>query len=117
MTYREHQASPNPYEAPGEQDITAHVNFTAIEHVAEAHGMNSLGLVTQAQLLLGIGHDTEFADAFESCVLPQERVKVGLQLKHLISPDALGERFQALVLSAGVAKEKADQLSGLSFVN
>ena len=30
MTYRRHQASPSPYEAPGEQDITAHVNFTAL---------------------------------------------------------------------------------------
>ena len=30
MTYRRHRASPSPYEAPGEQDITAHVNFTAL---------------------------------------------------------------------------------------
>jgi SAM-dependent MidA family methyltransferase len=30
MTYRQHRASGNPYEAPGEQDITAHVNFTAL---------------------------------------------------------------------------------------
>jgi SAM-dependent MidA family methyltransferase len=117
MTYREHQTSPNAYEAPGEQDITAHVNFTALQQVAEGCGMISLGLVTQSQLLLGIGHDTEFADAFEACVLPQERVKVTLQLKHLISPDGLGESFQALVLARGVEKEKAAQLSGLSFLH
>ena len=30
MTYRQHVASASPYEAPGEQDITAHVNFTAL---------------------------------------------------------------------------------------
>ena len=30
MTYRQHIASPSPYEAPGEQDITAHVNFSAL---------------------------------------------------------------------------------------
>jgi len=35
MAYRQHSASPNPYEAPGEQDITAHVNFTALAAVAE----------------------------------------------------------------------------------
>lgn len=115
MTYRQHQTSTNPYEAPGEQDITAHVNFTAVESVAESCGMTSLGLVTQSQLLLGIGHETEFSDAFESCVLPQERVKVSLQVKHLISPDGLGESFQAIVFSRGVDKEKAAQLSGLSF--
>lgn len=117
MTYREHQTSPNPYEAPGEQDITAHVNFTALQHVADACGMTSLGLVTQSQLLLGIGHDTEFSDAFEGCVLPQERIKVTLQLKHLISPEGLGESFQALVLARGLEKEKAAALSGLSFIH
>jgi SAM-dependent MidA family methyltransferase len=111
MTFREHQASPNPYEAPGEQDITAHVNFTALRSVAEEHGMTALGLVTQSQLLLGIGEKTQFADAFEACVLPQERAKVGLQLKHLLSPEEMGERFHALVLAKGVDAE----LSGVSF--
>jgi SAM-dependent MidA family methyltransferase len=112
MTYRQHQTSTNPYEAPGEQDITAHVNFTAIESVAESCGMTCLGLVTQSQLLLGIGHETEFSDAFEGCVLPQERVKVTLQVKHLISPDGLGESFQAIVLARGLSDVR---LSGLSF--
>jgi SAM-dependent MidA family methyltransferase len=111
MTFREHQASPNPYEAPGEQDITAHVNFTALRKVAEAEGMTILGLVSQSRLLLGIGEKTQFADAFEPCVLPQERAKVGMQLKHLVSPEEMGERFHALVLSKGVEA----QLSGLSF--
>lgn len=115
MTYREHKASPNPYEAPGEQDITAHVNFTALLAIAEQHGLTSLGLVTQAQLLLGIGQQNEFADAFEACVLPQERAKVSLQLKHLISPEAMGEIFHLLVLAHGIEKEKAARLSGLSF--
>jgi SAM-dependent MidA family methyltransferase len=112
MTYREHTTSPDAYEAPGEQDITAHVNFTALQQVAEANGLKSLGLVTQSSLLLGIGHETEFSDAFEGCVLPQERVKVTIQLKHLISPEGLGESFQALVLAKGVQK---CELSGLSF--
>jgi SAM-dependent MidA family methyltransferase len=111
MTFREHQASPNPYEAPGEQDITAHVNFTALQKVAQEEGMTTLGFVTQSQLLLGIGERTEFADAFEACVLPQERAKVGLQLRHLISPETMGERFHALVLAKGVEA----RLSGLGF--
>ncbi len=113
MMYREHKTSTNPYDAPGEQDITAHVNFTALAAGAEAHGLSSLGLVTQSQLLLGIGEKTEFADAFEACVLPQERAKVGLQLKHLISPEGMGEMFHALVLAT--PNEKAARLSGLSF--
>jgi SAM-dependent MidA family methyltransferase len=113
MTYRRHQASPSPYEAPGDQDITAHVNFTALRSRGNDQGLESLALVTQSQLLLGIGEETQFADAFQDCKLPQERAKVALQLKHLISPEAMGETFQVLVMSHGVLKEKAARLSGL----
>ena len=116
MTYRQHRAHPSPYEAPGEQDITAHVNFTALRAVAETQGLDSLALLTQSQFLIAIGEATQFADALQDCRLPQERAKVALQLKHLISPEAMGEVFQVLVLSHNVAQEKAAQLSGLKFV-
>ena len=115
MTYRQHHASCSPYEAPGKQDITAHVNWTALLDTAERKGLELLGLLTQSRLLLGIGESTQFADAFQSCNLPQERAKVALQLQHLISPEGMGEAFKALVLSHAVPKEKAAQLSGLSF--
>ncbi len=113
MTYRSHRANPSPYEAPGEQDITAHVNFSALHAVSIGRGLDRLALLTQSQFLLGIGEQTQFADAFQDCVLPQERAKVALQLKHLLSPEAMGETFQVLVLSRGIPKEKAARLSGL----
>ncbi len=113
MSYRQHTASASPYEAPGEQDITAHVNFTAIRERGLQHGLEPVALLTQAQFLIGIGEETQFADAFQRCKLPQERAKVALQLKHLISPTGMGETFQVLLMSAGVAKEKAAGLSGL----
>jgi SAM-dependent MidA family methyltransferase len=115
MTYRHHIASPSPYEAPGEQDITTHVNLTALQAVATNEGMDPLGLLTQSQFLIGIGEATQFADAFQNCVLPQERAKVSLQLRHLISPEGMGETFQVLLLSHGIAREQAARLSGLSF--
>jgi SAM-dependent MidA family methyltransferase len=115
MAYRQHTISQNPYEAPGEQDITAHVNFTALLEVGKQVGLEPLALVTQSQLLMGIGEGNQFADAFEDCRLPQERAKVALQLKHLATPVGMGDAFQALVLGRGVAKEKARGLSGLRF--
>jgi SAM-dependent MidA family methyltransferase len=114
-TYRQHSFSTNPYEAPGEQDITAHVNFTALVDAAQEHGMMVQPLVTQSQFLMGIGEANQFADAFEECRLPQERAKVALQLKHLISPEAMGETFHVLVASKGLDSQKASQLSGLTF--
>lgn len=115
MTYRAHRAGEDPYQAPGEQDITAHVNFTALRAAAADHGLAPLGLVTQAELLMGIGEQNEFADAFEDCRLAQERAKVLLQLKHLVTPAGMGEVFHALALARGVEKEKAARLSGLKF--
>jgi SAM-dependent MidA family methyltransferase len=85
---RQHSVSANPYEAPGEQDITADVNFTAL---------------------------AEFADAFEDCRLPQELAKVALQLKHLVTPAGMGESFHVLVASKGVDLANASGLAGLSF--
>ena len=112
---RQHSVSANPYEAPGEQDITADVNFTALAAAAEKHGMQTHKLVTQSQFLMGIGEANQFADAFEDCRLPQERAKVALQLKHLVTPAGMGESFQVLLASKGIEQEGIESLSGLTF--
>jgi len=113
MTYRRHRAGISPYETPGEQDITAHVNFTALGGAARENGLEPLALLTQSQFLMGIGEESQFADAFQECKLPQERAKVALQLNYLISPEGMGETFQVLVMSRDVSDEKAARLSGL----
>jgi SAM-dependent MidA family methyltransferase len=113
--YRQHSVSTNPYEAPGEQDITAHVNFTALTAAAEAQGMQVQPLVTQSQFLMGIGEHNQFADVFEDCRLPQERAKVALQLKHLVTPAGMGETFHVLIASKGISRQEAAKLSGLMF--
>ena len=115
MTYREHAAGPNPCEAPGEQDITAHVNFSVLAAAAERGGMQAHKLLTQSQFLIGIGEGNQFADAFEECRLPQERAKVALQLKHLVTPAGMGETFQVLVASKRVEASRVEGLSGLGF--
>ncbi|MHB8217665.1 MAG: class I SAM-dependent methyltransferase [Candidatus Sulfotelmatobacter sp.] len=112
---RQHSISANPYEAPGEQDITADVNFTALAAVAEMRGMHTHKLVTQSQFLMGIGEVNQFADAFEECRLPQERAKVALQLKHLVTPAGMGESFHVLIASKGVKQQRLESLAGLNF--
>jgi SAM-dependent MidA family methyltransferase len=112
---RQHSVSTNPYEAPGEQDITADVNFSALAAVAEENGMRAEKLVTQSQFLMGIGEENQFTDAFEDCRFPQERAKVALQLKHLVTPAGIGESFHVLVASKGVGVERSSSLAGLTF--
>jgi SAM-dependent MidA family methyltransferase len=113
--FRQHSVSANPYEAPGDQDITAHVNFTALAAAAEQNGMHVHPLLTQSQFLMGIGEVNQFADAFEECRLPQERAKVALQLKHLVTPAGMGENFHVLLAARGVDAKDLAGLSGLSF--
>jgi SAM-dependent MidA family methyltransferase len=115
MTYRQHSAGTNPYEAPGEQDITVHVNFTALAAAAEQVGMNVQRLLTQSQFLMGIGENNQLADAFEGCRLPQEGAKIALQLKHLVTPAGVGETFHVLIVSKGIDAASLIKLSGLSF--
>jgi SAM-dependent MidA family methyltransferase len=112
---RRHSLSANPYEAPGEQDITADVNFTALAALAEKEGWSVEKLITQSQFLMGIGEANQFADAFEACRLPPERAKVALQLKHLVTPAGMGESFHVLLASKRIALEKVSQLAGLNF--
>lgn len=102
MAYRHHSASPNPYQSPGEQDLTTHVNFTALAAAAGDAGLDVQPLRTQSQFLMRIGETNQFSDAFEDCRLPQERAKVALQLKHLVTPAGMGETFHVLVASRGV---------------
>jgi SAM-dependent MidA family methyltransferase len=111
--FRQHTMSANPYEAPGEQDITADVNFTALS--AAMTGWTQDALITQSQFLLGIGEHNQFADVFADCRLPQEQAKVALQLKHLVTPAGMGESFQVLVMSKGLEKAAVNGLSGFSF--
>jgi SAM-dependent MidA family methyltransferase len=115
MAYRHHSASSDPYQAPGEQDLTAHVNFTALAAACEQAGMQVEKLRTQSQFLMGIGEKNQFADAFEDCRLPQERAKVALQLKHLVTPIGMGETFQVSIASRGIDSKRMAALSGLSF--
>ncbi|HET9410073.1 MAG TPA: SAM-dependent methyltransferase [Candidatus Sulfotelmatobacter sp.] len=112
---RQHSVSANPYEAPGDQDLTADVNFTALTSAAEGKSLSAHNLVTQSQFLMGIGEANQFADAFEDCRVPQERAKVALQLKHLVTPAGMGESFHVLVASKALDGDRVSALSGLSF--
>jgi len=115
MTYRRHTAGGSAYDAPGEQDITAHANFTALRESGKSAGLTEQALLTQSQFLIGIGESNQFADAFEDCGLPQEQAKVAMQLKHLVTPAGMGETFHVLIMSKDVPKEAATRLGGMRF--
>jgi SAM-dependent MidA family methyltransferase len=113
LAYANHQASEEFFAAPGEQDLTAHVNFTALRLWGERAGLHTLGLVSQTVFLLALGQGNEFADLYDQGMGETERVRARLQLKTLIFPEGMGERFQVLVQGKGEAAAKLTGLSGI----
>ena len=113
--FQRHNVSAGVYDASGEQDLTAHVNFTALRAAGLECGLSTCPLLTQSQFLMGIGATNEFADAFTEGQSPQERAKVSLQLKHLVTPAGMGEFFRVLLMSRGVDENRVRELSGMRF--
>ena len=90
MGYRRHTARQNVLEDPGERDITAHVNFSALEESGAAHGLVTRSFETLARTLLDAGEADQFAAALGSEDDPRRR----MQLKTLLF--GMGETFRVL---------------------
>jgi SAM-dependent MidA family methyltransferase len=100
MCHYRHHSHPDPFYLPGLQDITAHVDFTAMALAAQDAGLEVLGFMTQAAYLLacGIGEQllqTDPGDALR--YLPQARA-----VQKLVSPAEMGELFKVLVVGKDV---------------
>lgn len=104
LAYREHRASENFYASPGEQDLTAHVNFTALETWGQRSGLEVVEFISQTAFLLALGQPNEFTDLYEPGQNEAEQMRARLQLKTLIHPEGMGERFQVLVQRKGEAR-------------
>ena len=111
LSYGGHQVSGNLYAAPGEQDLTAHVNFTALRQWGVRQGLEALGLVSQTAFLLALGKDNDFADLYDEGMDEAARTRARLQLKTLIYPEGMGERFQVLIQQKGVPDAKLSSLN------
>jgi SAM-dependent MidA family methyltransferase len=97
LAYREHCVSEDLYALPGKQDLTAHVNFTALETWGRRAGLETIEFVSQTAFLLALGQPNEFADLYDPGQDETEQIHARLQLKTLIHPEGMGERFQVLV--------------------
>jgi len=112
LAYHNHRVSEDFYASPGEQDLTAHVNFTALELWGDRAGLNPVGLTSQTAFLLALGQQNEFADLYDDGQSETERVQARLQLKTLIHPEGMGERFQVLIQKKGVTDSSLTDLAG-----
>jgi SAM-dependent MidA family methyltransferase len=93
--YRNHQHSPNPLADPGEQDLTAHVNFSLLQSAGESAGLMTESLLTQAQFLTSLASRIwNGTIGFEPWTTGHSR-----QFQTLAHPEHLGQTFKVLVQS------------------
>jgi SAM-dependent MidA family methyltransferase len=98
MCYYRHTADDNPYLHIGEQDITSHVNFSALDIWGRKSGLELCGFTDQAHFLLGMGIEEYLAGIQKS--EPEKYMKKMLQVKSLFM--GMGETFKVLVQGKGV---------------
>jgi SAM-dependent MidA family methyltransferase len=92
--YHRHHVSDNLLARPGEQDLTAHVNFSAIQQAGEAAGLKTETFCTQPQFLTRI-----LPSAMAEASWVQWNVKQTRQFQTLTHPEHLGRAFRVLVQS------------------
>jgi len=112
LAYRGHTAAEDFFTAPGETDLTAHVNFSALIDAGKADGLELAGFTTQEKFLLGLGEANQFADVYDPGQTEFEMLQARLKLKRLISPEGMGNIFKVLVQQRGVPQTR---LTGFKF--
>jgi len=91
----------DPLQAPGQADLTAHVDFEALAFTAESIGAQSYGPVPQRDFLFNLGIHKR-AEALKSKVSRDKAIEIDLALSRLITggPRGMGELFKALAVAA-----------------
>jgi SAM-dependent MidA family methyltransferase len=97
-------ATPAWLERPGDQDITAHVDFTSVRAAAEGEGLTTIGFLDQTYFILGLvaaGRAT-LLGSVDTGSTPDFRER--LALKTLLMPGGLGSTMKVLILGKNVGR-------------
>lgn len=102
LCYRSHTISEDPYKAPGESDITSHVNFSALIDKGEVCGLKTLGFYTQQQFLMQAGIVARLQSHTGGDPFRNEAAKRNRAIRQLIVPEGMGHAFRVLIQAKGV---------------
>ena len=102
MCHYRHLAHPDPFYLPGLQDVTVHVDFTAIIAAADSAGLGLLGYTSQGQFLLNCGILNRLAE------LPNESldyIRAAGAVNKLLMPHEMGELFKVIAIGRGIDED------------
>jgi len=103
LGYYRHTVSDSPYVHVGQQDLTAHVDFTSLALAGQDMGLEVTGFTNQLHFLIGLGIESTFADLDPES--PQSAA-----MRELLRPDGMGTTYKILIQHKGMS---APQLDGL----
>ncbi|MFL5679031.1 MAG: class I SAM-dependent methyltransferase [Chloroflexota bacterium] len=113
LAYRGHRAHTDVYASIGRQDITAHVDFTAVDNAARAAGLQPVGSTTQAELLVGLGiGDVLEAIRSDPATTAETYLPLRSALMRLLDPAATGG-FRVVAYARGLPADV--DLRGFSY--
>jgi SAM-dependent MidA family methyltransferase len=110
VCYHQHTINEGPYHDIGNQDITSHVNFSALCHWGLKNGLKCCGLTNYADFLLGLGFKELLRKSVSLDPDPVRAIRNEILLNHTLLMD-MGTKFKVLIQSKGIA---AGPLLGLS---
>lgn len=110
LAYRNHRTRDDWLAWPGQQDLTAQVNFTALEERGRKLGLVTLGYTQQTNFLLALARASGLVERLEREAETPEARATRNQLKQLIHPEGMGETFKVLLQGKGI---EGAVLSGL----
>jgi SAM-dependent MidA family methyltransferase len=113
LAYRHHRAVDEPFAAVGRQDLTAHVDVTAVQHAATAAGLVTAGITTQAELLTSLGAGELFAAlGRDPATTPEDYLTARSALMRMLDPAAMG-KFRVMLFGRGLPADS--RLRALEF--
>ncbi|MEO7051238.1 MAG: SAM-dependent methyltransferase [Rhodanobacter sp.] len=102
MAHYRHRSHNEPFYLPGLNDLTASVDFTALAEAGYSADFVVAAYMPQAQFLIGAGLPEVFVEAHAKLTDELARYQLSQQVKRLMLPDQMGERFQAMLLVRGM---------------
>ncbi|KST66528.1 class I SAM-dependent methyltransferase [Mastigocoleus testarum] len=106
--YWQHQRHNNPYINIGKQDITAHIDFTALEIWGDRCGLNKTGFTQQGLFLMALGLGKRISELSYTYKSVPELIKRRDSLQQLLDPLGLGG-FGVLIQNKGLSETEKNQ--------
>lgn len=97
LCYHRHQISEDPYRNIGQQDMTAHVNFSSLKRWGEEVGLKTVGFSNQGAYLVSLGIGEVMSELYGECPDLFEVAKI----KGLILPQGMGDSHKVMIQHKG----------------